>query len=58
MKTATISHYYQHEMCDGECQTESHLHSIHRRVCSTTMAVPLGWQTQHFIQTVSLPVEL
>jgi len=35
-----------------------HSHSRCRCVCLTTITVPLEWQTQHFIQTVSSPSDL
>jgi len=42
----------------GESWTENHLHSGRKRPCKTTMMVPLKWQTQHFIPTISPPADL
>jgi len=48
---------YQMVRCHGESQTKNHSHSS-RCVCSTTMTVLVEWQTWHFIQTMSLLVDL
>jgi len=42
----------------GESWTENHLYGGRKRRCRTTMMVPLKWQTQHFIRTMSPPAYL
>jgi len=42
----------------GESWTENHWHRGHKPTCRTTTIVPLKWQTQHFIQTMSPPAGL
>ena len=50
--------FEKHDGCHVESWTQNRSHSRHRLDCSTTMMVPLQWQTQHFIRTVSSPTDL
>jgi len=54
----TCNHKYQNERHHDENRTERYLHGRRRHIRSTSMTVLLEWQTQHFIQTVSLPTNL
>jgi len=42
----------------SESWTENHLHSGRKPTCRTTTIVPLKWQTQHLIRTMSSPADL
>jgi len=50
------NHYYQNESCHVESPTENHWRSTGKCYCYATMTVPLKWQTQRFIWTVSCEV--